>query len=705
MINHNLSLTCHLYRFYFAIVVLSIMEANLIEPVSAPPPPPQPTIYSASGQPIPCLDTSPSDPSPNQLTTQKVNVLNPINMEEDRPVSLGHLYTQCREARLTAQTVQVTTVDRLSDSTVYATYSIPHARVGGFEEGDDGVLRTFHGSRNVAVGGGGQSMSSSFDPANLSCIMCSGEHDVIQTDRPTVICLTDQNFPSNLCGDKDNCIGVVRFEDASLEDLYEIFCEIFGRVGLPPGTVVLIGSGSYLYRVGASAYAADWVRLLSSMATKFSGLNICPLVPVLTCDIEGSMARDICQIAIWFAQVYANNVCGLPEVWSYLVKTVDGLVKGGNPLDTPETVKLSMPKDLTGANPMTYIFRFNSSCPALLSAMDRKAIIEILRVLICTLVKTLSVKAVPEAILEREKTGAGTKQVKYLAVVGASVMHHILPYLASSGLTVIDLTRPGWVPTEAGIASLREAIKTVPLESTVFVADLLSNTTVRFAQFDGGTALPVKLGGGYHLPGDIKVADEATIKKVVDSVAGILKDMGMADKILIPPLPRYLNAPCCSSTGHCTNRGEAGFGEALLGDLTKARAVLKSSVERNKVTKYRVLDGIGSIAGHNPDGPARPGNREILGSILPVFARDGVHLNEVGLQNLSNAILRQIKLLLCAGPISVPGSSAGKHYWRGFVSPNGSATRQPSRTGVTGRQLTRGHPYGRRPAPYQKKKD
>ena len=75
-------------------------------------------------------------------------------------------------------------------------------------------------------------------------------------------------------------------------------------------------------------------------------------------------------------------------------------------------------------------------------------------------------------------------------------MNHILPYLASSGLTVIDLTRPGWVHTEAGIASLREAIKTVPLDSTVFVADLLSNTTVRFAQFDGGTALPVKLGGG-----------------------------------------------------------------------------------------------------------------------------------------------------------------------------------------------------------------
>ena len=149
-------LTCYFHKLYFLNLDLSSMEEKQIELISAPPlpPPPQPTIYSASGRPIPCMDTSPADATPNQHITQKVNVLNPINMEEDRPVSLGHLYTQCRQARLTAQTVQITTVDCLPDLTVNATYSIPYARVGGFEEGDDGRLRPFYSSRNVVVGGG-----------------------------------------------------------------------------------------------------------------------------------------------------------------------------------------------------------------------------------------------------------------------------------------------------------------------------------------------------------------------------------------------------------------------------------------------------------------------------------------------------------------------------------------------------------------------
>jgi hypothetical protein len=76
------------------------------------------------------------------------------------------------------------------------------------------------------------------------------------------------------------------------------------------------------------------------------------------------------------------------------------------------------------------------------------------------------------------------------------------------------MSSPGWVPTTGNITDLKEkVIKHGSQNITGFVFDLFGNTSVRFEQFDGSTALPFQSNGKYHLGGDAVVSPEIVLKK------------------------------------------------------------------------------------------------------------------------------------------------------------------------------------------------
>ncbi len=59
------------------------------------------------------------------------------------------------------------------------------------------------------------------------------------------------------------------------------------------------------------------------------------------------------------------------------------------------------------------------------------------------------------------------------------------PHLTKLGLTVLDLTKPGWTPTEANILALPNEIKAVPDTSNIpVIMDLLGNYGFRYEQTD-----------------------------------------------------------------------------------------------------------------------------------------------------------------------------------------------------------------------------
>ena len=135
-----------------------------------------------------------------------------------------------------------------------------------------------------------QYVTMSIDPSNLQCLSCASEHPVVQGNKPVSIVLSDETFIPTWPGtEADKCMVIIRIEGGSLGELVDICGDVFGRVGLPEGSVVMIGSISHLHRWGVSQYARDWTRLLMNMGRSWPTVRVAPLVPLIREDALGEL--------------------------------------------------------------------------------------------------------------------------------------------------------------------------------------------------------------------------------------------------------------------------------------------------------------------------------------------------------------------------------------------------------------------------------
>jgi hypothetical protein len=259
-------------------------------------------------------------------------------------------------------------------------------------------------------------------------------------------------------------------------------------------------------------------------------------------------------------------------------------------------------------------------------------------------------------------------------------MGRVAGHLRSLGLTVVDLSVPGWVATADNIDSLIARMSELKITGNfAVVLDLHSNSSFRFLQFDGTLALPVKDAKKYHFPGEIRLVADDIFKKITDSLKPVLLSAQKNVKIIVPPLPRYLFTKCCANPSHGVNFGQGQYQEKILDGCTHLRNTLKKCVGDMGTEKFWVLDGLGAVLGVD-SGTDRGGNREIIADLEPFMAPDGVHLSEAGYKNIARVIKTTItsvhtgklgkqKTLTNTGILPAQERS---YYWRGFISPCGS---------------------------------
>jgi hypothetical protein len=134
------------------------------------------------------------------------------------------LYLQCRTARRTSH--NDTLVSIAGDSSFGSCVSSQSPVIGNLPD-HTGLNATFHGSR-IREGSDtvNQSISVSFDPGKLLCVSCNGGHSILGK-KPATVFFSDQNFIASMAGTGNTCLNIVRMEDASLSDLYRLYCEIF----------------------------------------------------------------------------------------------------------------------------------------------------------------------------------------------------------------------------------------------------------------------------------------------------------------------------------------------------------------------------------------------------------------------------------------------------------------------------------------------
>jgi uncharacterized membrane protein YgcG len=577
-------------------------------------------------------------------------------------------------------------------------------KVGSMDQAmDTDILRCFHGAR-IEKGGTPvyQFMSCSFDPSTLRCITCEREHAV--GGEGECFALSDQNFLASLPGNSEKkCMNIVRIENGSLTELADIFCEIFDGRKIAPGTCVLLGSLSYLGRVGASIYAQEWRGVVHMLQRKWGGIQVCPLIHIMTSEISGNMMNEILTIAHWFQKVYEGTTNGLTVPWSHFIDSLTSSCEGESMLDSPELFTFPLPASLDITSPITpWKFTSSSTSPVMVYGPDRKAVHELVCALAVALDRDFSITANPGIILQREPASncsESTKdnQLKNLVLIGGSNLKKMSPVFKMGSLKVLDLTQPGWLLTDSSIKNVVEELKkwlpgTVGM--TGVILDIFGNSSVKFRHVDGALVLPMKVDGKYHLLGDVVIETDTGIKTLLKTAEPLLEEVAGMPTLVNPPHPRFVFTSCCRDNTHAPNTRDDSHQSTMLNGFAHFRSMVKSELVSSGTLKhFWVLESLSSL-GTVPDSMA-----DKLAGLRHSLGQDGVHLTDFGLNNLYRNMSQAMANILdrmskagkdeksCSAPILVSG---GSFYWRGFTSPAGSI-RRPHLTSMN----TRGGRGGR----------
>jgi lysophospholipase L1-like esterase len=244
--------------------------------------------------------------------------------------------------------------------------------------------------------------------------------------------------------------------------------------------------------------------------------------------------------------------------------------------------------------------------------------------------------------------------------MGRSLAHFSDPCLSFVGITVA-----GWTPSPENVKQMIAAVEEKAKNSVAFVFDLLGNSSVRFEQFDGTTSLPFKINGKYHLAGKVVITPSEIFKKTVQVIAPIIQAKGSKPCIIVPPLPRYLFARCCSDGGHCTNANDADYKSLLVSGFVRLKNELIKHLVSLGVTNFKVMDSCCvTSASTNTSITDR------LNELRKVTNSDGIHFTADGHKNMATRVTDCLKTLICKPTKPLKQTT---HFWRGFRSRRGSS--------------------------------
>jgi hypothetical protein len=295
----------------------------------------------------------------------------------------------------------------------------------------------------------------------------------------------------------NSCVAVARLENGSLEEIADLAVEVLERHPIPPGTVLILGSVTHLQNVGTTLFATGWCNTVENLRTKLRNVKVIPGIPILREDGPGSLGKQLVELTQWFRVVYEKNTLGCLPVWEKLLENIRKTDEDGLDLGFTEFYTVALPPTLlpnSGLVPMKFKY---SSSHTTVRGVDCEASYELLCTLLNHLQREFASVANSDDILSREPAPQvpSVKPITHCIVAGGSNMKNLCPHLNKLGITVLDLSQSGWIPTADNIAKLAEKIREIPDNANIpVILDVLGNISFRYEQIDGSLALPFKAG-------------------------------------------------------------------------------------------------------------------------------------------------------------------------------------------------------------------
>jgi hypothetical protein len=318
----------------------------------------------------------------------------------------------------------------------------------------------------------------------------------------------------------------------------------------------------------------DWCKSVEAISSTIRNVKTIPLVPKLREDGPVSLSKQLIEISTWFSKVYEKNSLGVVRVWK------NSLKYWGKPMKTldlgfSDIYTVALPCSLIPGSPLVPVKFKNSLSHTTIRGLDSEASYGLARTLLDLLQCDFATDANSDELFSAEPAVqiASGKDFTQIIICGGSNMSKIIPLLTEKGFEVIDLTTPGWTPTEKNIQTMKESLLSIPnkAESAVFL-DLLGNVAFRQMQLDGTMALPYKSDGKYHIEGKVHVCSSQSLSNLIQAVKPILDSLE-GPFVFSSPFPRFPFNGCCLSQEHCIGTDTEEYVKSLLQETLSLRGV------------------------------------------------------------------------------------------------------------------------------------
>ena len=190
------------------------------------------------------------------------------------------------------------------------------------------------------------------------------------------------------------------------------------------------------------------------------------------------------------------------------------------------------------------------------------------------------------------------------------------------------------------------------LSKAVCVLQLWDNCSYFVRDDEGGLSAPKKEADGkYHIKGAAVFAHQDTQLLMFKKTMPILDEVKNMRRIILSPLPRYLQARCCNKKTHTTNFSEVDYKQKLETSVYEAK---------NNLRAYSFREGIRNL-------------REIGAWHLvkkdDIWGSDPVHMKETGYDILAKNVVSTAEDMegkrkaddCAAGIAKKPRTSSGPH--------------------------------------------
>jgi hypothetical protein len=262
-------------------------------------------------------------------------------------------------------------------------------------------------------------------------------------------------------------------------------------------------------------------------------------------------------------------------------------------------------------------------------------------------------------------------------VAGASNAARTAAALTRKGIAAEKVGQRGWsLSVEKDVRELISTLREVDMSKQVLLFHSMDNGVFFSMDRNGGSSLPRKVSGMYHIPGKLVVASGYALEMMAEQMAMVAKEAKPGMLVVITPMPRYLDS-CCAE--HADGRSEERMEED--------RMKLLKAVWNLKRETYQILVKLHckNVIVVSP--------MEVLGlkdSIQGVRSAmsDGIHQNKDCLDKVVDHVIQSVEehyVLKKRGPTERAGPAEKKPRFSSSSFEGGRGGRGGGRGGKGGR--------------------